>query len=478
MMDTPVLTKKLVRGFLSLSFRRATLLAINFLTINIVLARILPVSDIGIFNIANSVLAFFAYFSDIGLAAALIQKKEAITKEDLSSTFTIQEILAFGIFVIIFLLAPFISSFYHLDITAMWLIRVLGFEFFLSSLKVIPSVLLERELKFGPLVFVEVVETFVFNLMLIALSFQKLGVSAFTFSVLARGIIGVATMYIISPWRIRIGIHKFNVKSLLNYGLPFQINSLLALLKDQLVPLIIARMVGTVGVGYITWAQGLAFMPLEVMNIMTRITFPAFSRIQDNQGELQDLMEKSMFFLALFFYPMLFGLLAIAPSLVSYVVSSKWQPALPLIYLFSLNAFWATLSTPSTNFLNAIGKIGITLKLMVMWTILEWALSPLLTIFYGYYGVGIATAIISFTSIIPIFIVKRHINFRVVPTIWQPLFSSVIMAVLIFFVSSAFIKNFGSLLLVVLVGAIFYLGLMALFSRDLIIQNVKKFANV
>ncbi len=477
-METPDLSKKLVRGFLSLSFRRAILLAINFLTINIVLARILPVSDIGIFNIANSVLAFFAYFSDIGLAASLIQKKATITREDLVSTFTVQEILSLAVFLIIFFAAPVLSNFYRLDVQGMWLIRVLGFEFFLSSLKVIPSVLLERELKFGPLVFVEVIETGVFNLLLIALSFQQLGISAFTFSVLARGFVGVGAMYAISPWRIGVGIHKFSIKALLHFGLPFQVNSILALLKDQLVPLIIARMVGTIGVGYITWAQGLAFMPLEVMYIMTRITFPAFSRIQDDKEQLKDLMEQSMFFLALFFYPMLFGLLAIAPALIRFVVSAKWQPALPLVYLFSLNAFWATLSTPSTNFLNAIGKIGVTLKLMLMWTALEWALSPLLTVFYGYYGVGIATAIISFTSVIPVLIVKRQINVAVIKNIWQPLLSSVLMFLLIFFVGQMWIRNFGSLLMVVVAGALFYLLLMGMFSREKIMQNIRRLGSV
>ena len=110
-MDTQTLKRKIVSSFLSLTFRRAALLALNFFTINIILARILPVSTIGIFNIANSILAFFTFFSDIGLAAALIQKKE-ILQDDLKTTFTIQEIIAFLITSAIFILAPTLASFY------------------------------------------------------------------------------------------------------------------------------------------------------------------------------------------------------------------------------------------------------------------------------------------------------------------------------------------------------------------------------
>ncbi len=104
------LNQKFVSGFLSLTLRRAILLIINFATINLILARFLPVSYIGVFNIANSILSFFTFFSDIGLGAALIQKRE-IDEHDLSTTFSIQEILALLISIIVFFAAPFFASF-------------------------------------------------------------------------------------------------------------------------------------------------------------------------------------------------------------------------------------------------------------------------------------------------------------------------------------------------------------------------------
>lgn len=455
-MDKSKVSKKLASSFFNLILRRAILLAINFATINLILARILPVSAIGIFNIANSILGFFGYFSDIGLAAALIQKKE-ITREDLSTTFTIQEILAFLIAVIVFIGAPSFARFYNLDLHSINLIRALAVSFFLTSLKVIPSILLERELRFGPLVITEVFESLIFNASLIYLSFNNLGIQAFTWSVLLRSVGGVLLIYIFAPWKIKLGFLKVSAKSLLNFGIPFQINSLLALLKDRLVPLVIARMIGSVGVGYITWAQNVAFIPLEVINIVTRITFPAFSRMQEDREGLKELLEESIFFTAFFFYPLSFGLVSIAQSLILHVVSSKWSPALPLIYLFSVAAFMSSFSTPFTNFLNAIGKIKITLKLMVMWTTLEWLLSPLLTYFYNYSGVAIAAVLISITAIIPFIIIRKEMKINIIKNVWQPLLASLIMMSVIFFVSKMLVFNFLSLLIVVLLGGAIYL---------------------
>lgn len=470
------LRKKIAGGFLSLTFRKAALLVISYVTINLILARILPVSVIGIFNIASSILAFFTFFSDIGLAAALIQKKE-ISDDDLKTTFTIQEILALIITVLVWFGAPYLAQFYNLDLNGMWLVRALSLSFFLVSLKVVPSVLLERELRFKPLVSVEILETIIFNSILILLVLNNFLVSAFSFAALGRSVVGVIAIYLITSFRARVGFSKSSAKALFSFGVPFQINSILALLKDRLVPLLIAKMVGSLGVGYITWAQSLAFLPLEVMNIMIRLTFPAYSRLQDNLEDLKKTLENSLFVTAVALYPLLFGLVALSPSLINHVVSSKWQPALPLIYLFSLGAFWATLSSPFTNFLNAIGKIKITLKLMIMWTFLEWILSPILTLFFGYLGVGLASALISFTSIIPIIIIKRIVDVEIIRNIWQPILASLLMAAFASVLAQMFVSNLVSLLIVVIISGAFYLGTILLLTKNRLLPYLGSFRN-
>src|SRR3990167_6397998 len=92
---------------------------------------------------------FFVYFSDIGLAAALIQKKEEITKADLSSTFTIQQVIIVTLVIAGLLFSSTIGKFYNLDASGLLLLRVLIFSLFLSSLKTIPSIILERKLLFA-----------------------------------------------------------------------------------------------------------------------------------------------------------------------------------------------------------------------------------------------------------------------------------------------------------------------------------------
>lgn len=464
-LDVGTIFNKAIKGAFSLTLRRVLLLIINFVSLNIILAKVLPVSTLGVFIIANSVLAFFTFFSDIGLAAALIRKAKLVP-EDLKTTFTIQEVLAGFIAIAIFFLAPFFAESYNLDVAGVWLIRVLGIGFFLTSLKVIPSVLLERDLRFGKLVWVEVIETIFFNGTLIVLVLRGFELTAFTYAALLRSILGVVVIYLIAPWRISLGFSKSSAKELLAFGIPFQLNSLLALLKDRLVPLVIAGIVGSVGVGFIGQGQRIAFLPLEIMNIITRVTFPAFSRLQHDKLSLRKTLEKSLFATGVFLYPMLFGVLAISPSLVKFLDENKWGPALPLIYLFSVTAFWATLSSPFTNFLNAIGKVNITLKLMIMWTILEWVLAPIFTIKYGFVGMGISSAIISFTSVIPLFIIKLIMKVSIIENIWQPIISSIFMAVVIFYLSHIIPPELPTILILIIFGVLLYSFTLFLLAKN------------
>jgi O-antigen/teichoic acid export membrane protein len=477
-LDLETVKKRAIVGVVSLTLRRIALQVITLISINIILPNIFPPETgvIGIFNLAAAVIAFFSFFSDIGLAASLIQKKDDITHEDLKTTFTIQQILVGLITLLIFIGAPQIASFYKLNEAGMWLIRALAVGFLFSSLKNIPSVILERELRFNPLVAVEIAETLTFNVVLLTLAFLNFGIYSFVFATLARALLGTVLLYIIAPWKVGLGISKVAAKGLLNFGVPYQANNLLALLKDRVVPLFVAKVVGPVGLSYITLAQNFAFLPLEVMNIIIRVTFPAFSRLQDHEDELKSAIEKSLFATTLFLYPALFGMLALAPFLLTYVIP-KWTSALPSLYLFSLSTFWASISTPFTNIFNATGRVKLTLKLMILWTILTWILTPPLTIKFGFNGVGMASAIISFTSLITVYLMKKVVKINLLGSIWQPFSISVFMGITVYIFARFYVSNIFTLILAIIFGAVVYFLTFFIFAKEKLLVEVKRVIN-
>src|SRR3989338_11598647 len=65
----------------------------------------------GIFFLVSSIIVFFNYFQDIGLAASLIQKKEEPTVKELRTVFAIQQLLVLMLIVPSLIFSYQISSF-------------------------------------------------------------------------------------------------------------------------------------------------------------------------------------------------------------------------------------------------------------------------------------------------------------------------------------------------------------------------------
>ncbi len=472
--DVSLITKRSIRGVFALVYRTFTIQLIGFVA-NFLLTIFLSPSIFGVFFVVSAAIAFLSYFSDIGLAAALIQKKETITQEELRTTFTIQQILVIGVVLVALGLSKFVGSFYQLHSDGVLLFQALVFAFFLSSLKTIPSIILERNLDFQRLVIPQVVENLFFNVVAVALAIKGFGVTSFTFAVLARGISGVIAIYLISPWKIRLGFSKKSASRLLSFGIPFQANSFLALIKDDLLIVYLGKILPIAQVGYIGFAQKWAFTPLRlIMDNVIRITFPSFSRLQQNKEVLGKALEKSIFAVCFFIFPSLTGLVILAPYFVNLIPKyTKWEPALFSLAFFALNAGLSSISTPLTNVLSAIGKIKTTLYLMVFWTILTWVLTPISIFTLGFNGVSIASFVIATSVVIVVYLVRRHIDFNVLSTVRYPLFSSVIMGTMLYFVSPLVIKNLLTLIVIIILGAILYFAAVFIFARKQILSDIR-----
>ena len=469
-LDIELIKKRAISGVVTFTLRTFFVQAFTFIA-TFVLTILLDPSVFGIFFVVSAILNLFIYFSDIGLAAALIQKKEEPTKEDLVTTFTIQQIIIFTLVILGLTFSSKIAAFYKLDSQGLLLLRVLIFSLILSSLKTIPSVLLERRLAFTRLVIPQVAENIVFYTTALILASLKFGIASFTWAVLIRGIIGLVLIYILSPWIPQININKTIAKKLTSFGIPFQLNNILALLKDDLLTVFLGKILPFAQIGYVGWSQKWAFTPLRFfMDNVNKVTFPAYSRLQQHNRQLAKAIEKSLFFVTYLVYPSIFGIAAIAPKIIELIPKyQKWEPALPLLYLFAVNTIFSSISTTFTNALFAIGRPKVVLKLMVFWTFAIWILTYPLVLKFGFIGVGIASAIVAATSLSTIYFVKKEIPVTVGKSIFGPFLISAIMFLAVRSTQNILAQNIFGLIVTVIAGAIIYFAMsFAIFKRHLL----------
>ena len=470
LLDLELIKKRAIAGVVTFTLRTFFVQAFTFFA-TFILTILLAPNVFGVFFVVSAILNFFVYFSDIGLAAALIQKKEEPSQKDLATTFTIQQLIIFSLVIVGLAASGTIADFYKLDQNGLTLLRVLIFSLILSSLKTIPSILLERKLNFSRLVIPQIAENIIFYTTAVSLAFLNFGIAAFTWAVIARGVVGLFLIYILSPWSPRLALEKDSAKKLTSFGLPFQLNSILALIKDDLLTIVLGKILTFSQVGYIGWAQKWAFVPLRFfMDNVNKVTFPTYSRLQSHPDQLAKAIEKSLFFVTYFVYPSIFGMVAIVPKIIQFIPNyTKWEPALPLLYLFAVNTVFSAISTTFTNALFAIGRPKLVLSFMVFWTSATWALTIPLVRTYGFVGVALASALVSVTSIATIYFVKRGLPVSVARNIFGPLFISTIMFGVVRILTTQFVTNLSGLILTIIVGAIIYFTLsLAIFRRHLI----------
>jgi len=434
--------KRSVSGVMALISRTFIIQIITFVS-TLALTIFLDPNTYGIFYLVSSVVNFLSYFSDIGLAAALIQKKDKLDKEDIATTFTIQQVLVVTLVITLFLLSPIIKTQYSISSEGIFLLYAMGISFFLSSLKTIPSILLEREIKFEKLILPQILETLTFNFLAVLAAWKGWGVNAFSLAVIGRGVVGLVSIYIVYPWTPVFGVYRNSLRSLLRFGVPYQANTFLAALKDDGLNIILARIIGTQGLGYLGWASRWAGLPLRMfMDNLTRVSFPAFARLQHDTDKLKRAVELNLKYLTLFTFPVLILMGFFAQPLTMIIPRyAKWIPALVPLYIYLYNSAWASLSSSLTNLLNATGKIKITFQLMIMWTILSWALMPVLAIKFGYLGVSTAVFIIATSSIVTVIVARKLVAFSLVAALKTPVLSS--SALFLFLILLR--NNFGTL---------------------------------
>jgi len=429
--DDHTVKKNAVMSAFSLFFQSGYSAVLGLIA-NLVLTILLSPAIFGIYITVLSIISLLNYFSDIGLAASLIQKKE-ISDDDIRTTFTVQQMLIIIIVTIGFIATTFIKNFYKLPEAGVHLYWALLTSFFISSLKTIPSVFLERKIQFHKIVFVQVLENTVFYLAVIFGALGGLQLTSFTVAVLIRAVIGLIAIYRISPWRPTAGISQPSLKHLLSFGLPFQGSSFLALFKDDLIILYLSKMLGFEGVGYIGWAKKWAEAPIRIiMDNITRVIFPLIARYQEDKGRIGQLIQKILYYQSAILIPTLFGAILLMGTVVEIIPKyGKWSSALPLFYVFCISSLIVSFTSPFVNLLNALGKAKITFSLMVFWTIVIWLLTPVFIDYFDYYGYALAHLSTSCATLVVLFIVRRYISFSIIKASYRFFVSALFMVITI-----------------------------------------------
>ncbi len=149
------LKKESVNGVVWSFLETASTKMIQF-TIGIIMARLLMPEDYGAIAIIFVFITISQVFIDGGFATTLIQDKNK-TDRDYSTVYTFNIMLSVLCYLILFIAAPYISSFYNTNITQYLRVQSVGIIIF--SLSAIHKIRLIVEVNFKSIAKVTIIST-------------------------------------------------------------------------------------------------------------------------------------------------------------------------------------------------------------------------------------------------------------------------------------------------------------------------------
>lgn len=371
-LDREALKRRARLGVLALAVRMV-IVQVTVLGGTFWLARLLEPADFGVKAIIDFALSFFALFGDAGLAVALMQQKATPTQRQLSSVWWLQLLVSLAMLACVFVAAGYVTTIWpDLPPSAPWLMRVLALGLLITALRVIPAILLERELKFPQLAALDFVMTLTFYGAAVGLALMHYGVLSLFIAALLQGAVGLIVIYAIRPWRPSWVMDRKLLGPIVKFGVTYQSKIVIALVNGAVSPAYVGVVLGTTPLGLSNWARSTAWFPLNIVEVLRRAGFPLWSRLQSDRTALADSIERTvqascivtMFFSAL--------LVALGPSLIHIVFTDKWMPALPLLYVYAVGIGIGFLSPIIGSALDAIGKPRPMVRNAVLTTVVNW----------------------------------------------------------------------------------------------------------
>jgi O-antigen/teichoic acid export membrane protein len=359
------------------SIAKALTMAVQAAT-TMILARTLGANDYGVIGVAMIVIGFLARFDDIGMTAALVQRKDA-DREVLATAQTLNLILAVLLFIAAQVAAPFTAEAFHNPAIPM-VVRVLGVSFLLSAAGFIPTALMTRHLQFARLRSAAVAGTVARGLVAVTLALAGAKHWSLVAGVLASGLVSAILLRQFCPQRAPWRFDRTLARGMLSFGLPLWGSGILTFIVFNTDTFLIGTVKGTTELGYytvaITWSM---FVCSALSEVVHSVLFPRFAQLQFAREELAQRYARSLQGTIFVAFMANAALCACADGFVFTVLgkgTDRWLPCVvPLQVLCAYGALRATME-PVGSVVLALGRSRLLLWATLVPAGIELALLP------------------------------------------------------------------------------------------------------
>ena len=466
-MSNDSLRGKTISGLFWTFAERIGAQAVGFV-VSIVLARLLMPEEYGIIAIVWVFINICDVFVNSGLGRSLIQKKNA-DDLDFSSVFWFSMGMSVVLYLGLFAAAPKIADWYDMAVLAP-VLRVMGLRLILAAVNTVQKAKVSKEMQFRKFFFSTIGGTMISAVVGIAMAFRGLGVWALVAQELTNVLIDTVILFATFNWYPRLMFSLERMKVLLAYGWKVLVTGLIDTFYENFKSLYVGKLYTASDLAYYTRGRQFPYLLVDNVNSsISSVLFPAISSAQDDTVAVKAMTRRAMKTSSYVLTPMLAGLAAVAEPMILLLLTEKWLFCIPFLQIICITCALIPLQTANIQAINALGRSDISLKL----NIIKKSFGFAMVLIFARISVkamvwaGVANSV--FALCVNVFPNRKLINYG----LWEQLHDvlpnwllSLAMIVPVRLVSLLNLPLLLELLLMIVVGAVFYGAMSALLKLE------------
>jgi O-antigen/teichoic acid export membrane protein len=443
--------------------------------IKLILARVLFPEDYGIVGMAVVFTSIIGVFNEMGIGAALIQKKEkSINHDDFNTAFWSGLVWSFFIYALmVFIVGPLAANFYNEPILQN-IIPVLSIGVLAAPIISIHNVILVRKLNFKKISFISNTGAIFSGSLSLILALNGAGVWSLVFDSVAGLVIVMPQYMYATKWFPKYRFSKKSFKDIFGFGVFTTGTKLLGTVNNQIDYLVVGKLLGATALGLYSFAFLITSIARsQIIQLIEKVVYPLFSKYQESPKDLNAYYLKVMKAIIYIIFPIMFAVMLFSEYFVSILFGNKWNDAIPIINYLSIGVIVSTIVSSSGVLIRSSGKPKLELKLATVSSLCFFLPSIFIgTYYYGVEGaaIGYIVAMVAKTILI-IYLLKRLFKIEyqeLYNNIKTPIFVSLIPFLIIYFIKY---YNFYWMLYVVIYFLILITMILVFSKKD--VTNLK-----
>jgi O-antigen/teichoic acid export membrane protein len=329
-----------------------------------VVARNISASDYGVVGFAAIIIGFLLHFGDVGVGSAAI-RRPTLDPRSLQTAFTLKFILSFGAFLAAFLIAPFAHHFFNHPATGN-VIRVLAFDFLISTIGFMSLVTLTREQNYRALMIPGVAGAVARCILAVTLIYCGWSYWAVIFADVGANLTGAIATHLTRKMRIRFQFDWTVAREYLRFGVPLLGSGVVIFLLMNMDNFLVGSRMGSAKLGYyalaFTWGSFICGLLSDTVNT---VMFPAFSALQNDSAAMRRWYLKTVDMVGFVAVVVNTALLAnVHFFLVTFLGkgTGKWLPASTALEILCIYGILRVITEPVGNCIMARGRTKLLLR--------------------------------------------------------------------------------------------------------------------